>query len=551
MKTRHLLLVNPRFRFKHYAAQAELARLVGKRLMQIPLQLPLLAALTPPGWRVRIADDETERLPERPRPDLVGITTLHATSARAYEIAARYRALGSKVVLGGSYATFRVEEALQHADCVVAGEAEEVWPRLLADLEAGRLQRVYRAETPPAFRTSPPPRWDLVKPGQMLSVGVETSRGCPYGCPFCMVHTMFGRKVRYREPEDVVRELRAAPHRRLFFLADNFALKTGYARELVERLKPLGFTWVCQASIDIVDHPELLDAMAEAGCLSILIGFESLNPSVTAILQKNVDHFKRFGDAVRAVHARGILVLASFVVGFDADRLDAFDRILEFTEQHDVVFPMINILSAAAGTLIHERMAQAGRLCDLPADYRNGMFPCVHYLRMGQRELLDKYFDTLRALYAPAAVRTRAVRLFSSGAFQREAKDVVPLGEKITTSATVLRRYLLTRDPAKRGLFLELMKLARTKRLAMDKLVLFLLSMEGIQDFLREANGYLPEVRAALARTDQGPWIDRHPDAEPILVGEECAHQRQPGLDAGLVEIADDFDAPLPEELHK
>ncbi len=520
---KRLQLVNPRYRFKHYAAQAELARLLGRETMQVPLQLPLLAALTPPGWRVRIVDDECEPLPGE-APDLAGITTLSATSGRAYELAAIYRARGAKVVLGGSYATFMVEEALAHADSVVVGEAEEVWPRLLADAAAGRLERVYRASAPPAFRASPPPRWDLTRAGRMMSVGVETSRGCPYACAFCMVHTMFGRRMRLREPEDVVREIRTLPLRRLFFVADNFALRKSYARELVARLKPLGLSWVCQTSIDIADEPELLAAMAEAGCLSILIGFETLNPAVMEGFRKNQDHLARYAEVVRRIHAHGIHVLASFVVGFDADDLSSFDRVREFVEANDILYPMLNVLSVSPGSPIHARMASAGRLGDLPAEYRNGMFPCVHYYRMGQRELLEKYFQTLRALFATESVRARALRLFRSGAFRREGTGGVPLREKVTTSATVLRRFAFTRDAGKRALFLELMGMARRHELAMDKLVLFLLSVASFQDFLGTADGYLDEVRATLAQSDLGPWRDTHPDDPPLLLGEECGH---------------------------
>ncbi len=529
---RRLHLINPRYRFKHYAAQAEMARLLGRQKMQVPLQLPLLAALTPPSWQVRIIDDETDPLPAEV-PALAGITTLSATSGRAYELAALYRARGAKVVLGGSYVTFMVEEALQHADSVVVGEAEETWPRLLADAAVGRLQRVYRADAPPPFHTSPPPRWELLDKRQMMSVGVETSRGCPFDCAFCMVHTMFGRKMRLRAPEDVVREIRAAPLKRLFFVADNFALRKGYARELVGQLRGLGISWVCQTGIDIADQPDLLQAMAEAGCISILIGFESLNPAVMGGFRKNQDHLSRYAEVVRRIHAQGMHVLASFVVGFDADELSAFDRIREFVEANDIVYPMLNVLSVSPGSPIHARLAKAGRLGSLPAEYRNGMFPCVHYYRMGQRELLEKYFQTLRALFSTESFRARALRLFGAGGFRREAVDSVPLLEKVTTSATVLRRFLLGRDRAKRDLFLKLLALARQGGLAMDKLVLFLLTMQAFQDFLGTADGYLDEVRATLARTDQGPWLASHPDDPPLLVGEDCGHSTGTDADPG------------------
>ena len=147
-KRRRLYLIVPRFKYKHYAAQQELCDLVGVKKMTIPVQLPLVAALTPDTWDVRIIDDEYQPLAFSPLPDLVGVTTIAATVRRVYEIADAYRSRGVPVVMGGPLASFAPEAVLAHADHVIVGEAEGSWQRFLEEFESGRAGKVYRSEAP-------------------------------------------------------------------------------------------------------------------------------------------------------------------------------------------------------------------------------------------------------------------------------------------------------------------------------------------------------------------------------------------------------------------
>lgn len=541
---RRIYLISPRYKFSHYAAQRELCRLLGKHRISPPGALPLVAALTPPGWEVRIIDDENQPLVLEPRPDLVGITTLSATSERCTEIAAIYRALGIPVVFGGPWATFRTEEALQHADHVVVGEAEGAWQRLLGDLERGKAARIYRNDELPAFRTSPIPRWDLCDIEHTMTVAVETSRGCPFACQFCVVHKMFGRTMRFRDPDDVVREIRAAPIKRIFFVADNFAIDKEYARALVRKLMPLRISWVCQTSIQVADDPEFLREMAAAGCISVLIGFESLNKAALRGVRKTHNRIETFERAIRNVHAAGMHVLASFIVGFDEDTLETFSVIRDFVERNDLVFPMINSMSVAPGTAIYERMAQEGRIEVVEPAFRNGIFPCMHYFNFSQREMLDEFFATLFALFDWQSITRRAVRLFSRGEFSRPSTEQVSLAEKIRTSAVVLRRFALSRDPHKRALLGELLRLIRQGKLAPDKAIIFLLDMQAFSDFLADARSYLPEVRARVGRIDQGPWRARsRPGSVVVSVFEGCSG---PGAEEAEAAGAEQASAPEP-----
>lgn len=505
---KRLYLINPRFRYKHYAAQQELAELFGKEKVTVPLALPMLAALTPASYSITLIDEETDDIPWMVKPDLVGITTLSPTVGRAYQIADIYRQLGVPVVLGGSYATFMLDEALEHADAVVVGEAEGPWEELLADFERGSLQKIYKNKRPVAFERSARPRWDLVDTRGILNLFIQASRGCPFNCEFCLVNKMFGRKMRCRQIDDIIEEIRALPIKRVFFADDNLTLRKGWVKELIRELKPLGITWFCQSSVDVADD-ELLSLMAESGCVGILVGFESLDPKVLEETRKKQNKVTEYARAVRAIHSHGINCLASFVVGFDADTLETFDRIAEFVEENNIVSPMLSVLAVAPGTDVYERMKDEGRLYDTDPQYINGLFPHMHYMNMSQLDLMEKYRSTIDSLLDFRNAGERAIRLARTGWFKTPITGGVPFREKLGTSLRMLHRFLLTSDPEKRRIFIELMKMVRTEVVSPDWVVMMLMNIEASSLYLKGSRGDYERVRAKIKTVDLGPWRER------------------------------------------
>jgi pyruvate-formate lyase-activating enzyme len=503
LDTLRLYLINPKYPHPHYAAMANVAELMGKKKMSPPHQLALLAALAPANYEVTIIDEDVGPLPFEPLPHLVGITALSVTSDRAIAIARAYRQRGVPVVLGGPFATCQREEARAGGDYLIIGEAENSWSTFLRDFAQGRAKEVYRSDAPCSLETSPPPRWDLIQADDYLSVTVETSRGCPFSCRFCLAHHLFGRRMRFRAVDDVIREIETAPLKHIFFVSDNFAFDRDYAWELVQRLRPLRRAWVCQTSLHIGDDEALLAAMAQAGCSHILVGFEALNDRSLAAAGKSHHRGRDYGQLVRRIHRQGMHVLASFLVGFDTDSLDAFDAIARFAQEHNIVYPLVNTLTVAPGTALYDEWRRQGRMTPFVPSFLNGMFPCAHYAQATQREMWQAYLTTVRRLYSWQRLHETAVPLFQSGQFARPGPDTMAWPNKARAMINVGRSYTLSRNPWKRRLFLELTRLVAQRRLAPDKMAIFLLHMEGFQRFFQALERKADWLEHQLDRHDR------------------------------------------------
>ena len=347
-----------------------------------PLGLAYVAALTPPGWTIHIID-ESQGLVDGSdwRPDLVGITALAPTAPRAYALADGYRAQGSTVVLGGVHPTTLPQEAGQYADSVVIGEAEPVWPRLVADFEAGQLRSTYEGDLPPLAGLLAPRR-DLY-PRRYFAEAMITSKGCTNTCDFCSIWRLNQRRYRSRPVEEVVDELArisepnsATAARVVFFADDNLTLDRrrtiALCRLMVERGSRRRYA--IQGTLGLADDIELLRWLARSGCAFVFVGLESLSPPTVASLGKpdlariGVDGF---AERIARIHAHGMAVFGSFIVGLDSDSPAAFDQMRRFTLTAEIDCTLVNILNPIPGTALWDRLLDDGRLLytDFPADY--------------------------------------------------------------------------------------------------------------------------------------------------------------------------------------
>jgi len=340
-----------------------------------PLNLGYVAAVTPGEWTVRIIDENLEAEDGTEwQPDLVGITTLTPSAPRAYALAARYRAQGATVVLGGIHASVCPSEAAEYADSVVVGEAEPVWPQIIADFEAGRLLPRYESAQLPLDRL-PIPRRDLY-PGKYFVEMVITSKGCTNTCDFCSVWRFCGRRYRARPVDDVVDELATLPARKLVFFADdNLTLNRRRVISLCRRMVERGVRrrYAIQGTIGLGEDEELLTWLKRSGCVFVFVGIESLNErSLSAIAKPDLLRLGPAGcqKSIARIHAHGMAVFGSFILGLDGD-IASFERILPFSLAAQIDCTLVNLLNPLPGTTLWDRLSEQGRLLytDFPADY--------------------------------------------------------------------------------------------------------------------------------------------------------------------------------------
>ncbi|MDI9390717.1 MAG: radical SAM protein [Synergistota bacterium] len=341
------------------------AKRLGRAFKLPPLGLSTIAALVKPGIEVSILDEHVEPLNYDDTADLVGISVMTAVAPRAYEIAERFMARGAKVVLGGPHPSALPEEAIQHCDAVVIGEAEGSWQRLIDDFERGHLEKFYFNENRPDLANLPEPRRDLYKKkAYFVESTIQTSRGCPYGCSFCSVSNVFGKAYRHRPVEDVVRSIEHMGKRLVGFMDDNVAGNRRYSKELFKALAPLKIKWAGQASVNMTEDQELLELAEKSGCVGLFMGFETVSKESMGEIGKSHNKIEEFKANVRRLHDHGIVVLGAFIFGFDSDDRDVFKRTVDFVYGAKIDLAQFSILTPLPGTKFYEKLSSENRIID-------------------------------------------------------------------------------------------------------------------------------------------------------------------------------------------
>ncbi len=385
-----------------------------------PLSLMVLAGLTPREWETTIVDENlgTADYSAMPRPDLVGVTAFTSQANRAYDLAAHFRRLGVPVVMGGIHATTCLEEAMARVDAVVTGEAEGIWRQVLEDARHGGLKRRYDGGLAEMSQV-PLPRHDLLA-GRYAFGAIQTTRGCPLNCTFCIVTAFNGAHYRQRPIPDVVREFQSIRERRVLVVDDNLVGTrpdhTARAKDLFRAMAQadLRKEWIAQATINFADDEELMALSRKAGCRGIFIGFESPVPEGLLECGKRFNLLKGrdFGDSVRRIRRHGIFVVGSFILGLDVDEPGIGKRIFEVASHYGVDFLHTTFLTPLPGTRLWEQMKSEGRIAldDFPADwtYFTLMLPVARYKHLSLSGVMDEMLSCNRDFYSLPRILRRA-----------------------------------------------------------------------------------------------------------------------------------------------
>lgn len=344
-----------------------------------PLAIAALSALTPSSWDKVFFDDRMERINFDLKTNLAAISIETFTAKRGYQIAGEYRKRGVPVVMGGYHATFCPDEVLEHADAVCVGEAEGVWPSILADAERHNLSKRYICESKSQLFSCNYDRSIFSFKNYFKLALVEAGRGCHYRCKFCSISAFHAGKYKYRPVEEVINEIRCLKEKVVFFIDDNITASHEHARKLFVSLKNLNIKWIGQADINAASDGKLLDLMAESGCIGLLIGFETLKFKNLSYINKCVNKNTDYSRALKELRKRGIAVYGTFLLGLPSDSEKNMEKSIEFAIRGKLFIAAFNHLIPFPGTPLYNELQEENRLIYdkwwLNENYRFGEVP--------------------------------------------------------------------------------------------------------------------------------------------------------------------------------
>jgi radical SAM superfamily enzyme YgiQ (UPF0313 family) len=381
------------------------------QLFTLPyLGLLSLGALTPDDYDVTLVNEHIEPIDFDTPCDLVGITVMTPLAPRAYEIADEFRRRGAKVVLGGLHPTNVPEEAADHADAVVRGEAEEIWPDVLRDFEQGALEPIYQKRPPFDLANLPVPDRSLTAKEKSPYDVIQATRGCVHRCEFCSVHGFHDGSYRVRPVASVVAELESLRGRMVMFVDDNLTANREWAKRLFSAMIPLGKRWMSMATIRVAEDEELLRLARASGCLGFFLGLESTNVENLKGVRKLHNVRTDVERALARIRRHGIGIGAGTVYGFDHDDPGTFDRMLDFAIDHDFSMLQVSPVVPFPGTRLRERFEAEGRAMD--SDWSKYDFYSVVFdpKQMSRQELVDGMNRVRHQFYSWPSIARRVAR---------------------------------------------------------------------------------------------------------------------------------------------
>jgi len=377
------------------------------------LGLLTVAALTPTEATFDYIDEQFQHIDFNKAYDIIAISVMTQQANRAYLIGDKFRQKGQFVIMGGIHPTLLPDEAIEHSDSIIMGEAELLWPEFIRDFSSGNPKKIYRTDELAQLRYSPIPRYDLLKekytkrrPEYFSMVPLQVTRGCPHDCYYCVASNIFGKKYRTKEIQQIVNEItfikQFLPNYVLMFADDNLFAKKHFARRLMEAITPLNIKWLCQSDISIGKSDELLRLARKAGCIGMLIGLESLSTKTLEKVNKNKwksRHIASYEKYIHNIQQKGIIVYAAFIFGFDGDSVDVFEETRDFMLRNNIL-GQFTILTPLPGTRLRDQLRKQERLL-CPSQWDMYTFFDVTYkpTNISTKELEDNLIWLYQQIY--------------------------------------------------------------------------------------------------------------------------------------------------------
>uniref|UniRef100_A0A831ZM82 DUF4070 domain-containing protein n=1 Tax=Desulfacinum infernum TaxID=35837 RepID=A0A831ZM82_9BACT len=442
-------------------------RIVRRKAAFPPLGLLTVAALLPDHWQKKVVDMNTRPLEDKDLlwADYVFVSAMIAQRRSTKEVVERCVRLGVPVV-GGGPLFYGYAEDFPDVSHLVIGEGEALVPELAADLERGQARRLYRTDEHPELDRTPLPLWDLIRLKDYASMSVQYSRGCPFNCEFCDIIVLNGRKPRTKSPDQMIAELDALYERKwrgsVFIVDDNFIGNKHRVKGVLEAIirwqERLGwkFSFYTEASVDLAEDKELMDLMVRAGFNKVFLGLET--PATESLKEcgKGQNLRRPLDESVRIIQSHGLAVMGGFIIGFDNDPPDIFQKQVHFVQSTGVVTAMIGLLTAVPETRLYKRLEREGRLLFKPSGDNTSLEGTLNFIpKMDRQKIVDGYRWVMDTIYSPTMYYERIKAFLET--YRPRAKAALEKNDFVTFVRSLW--YLGVRDTkASRSCFWKLLK---------------------------------------------------------------------------------------------
>ena len=378
------------------------------------ITLPHVATITPREHDVKIVNENYSDIDFNEEVDLVGITCYTMTAPRVYEIADEFRRRGIKVVLGGYHPTAMPDEAIQHADSIVKGEAEASWPKLIKDLENGKLKRFYEPDSNFDMADITPIRRDLIVLNPLLGA-VQSTRGCSNRCEFCAISSFCKHGIKQRPIKNVIEEIKDMPNKLFIFHDPHLTARPQYARELFKEMikQKINKSWLANGTTNVLGKidDEFLNLARKAGCIEWFIGFESVSQKALDSIKKTHNKVENFKKLIKRIHKHGMAVQGGIIFGFDEDTPDIFDLTLEKMYEFELDIVEVNILTPYPGTPLFDRLEREGRIITRDWSRYNQVDVVFKPKNMTEKELFEGARKVAKEFYSISNIAGRTAKI--------------------------------------------------------------------------------------------------------------------------------------------